>query len=99
MFRTCNEPQNAPFSREHVCPLGKKMTCHKFCIETFFSLLGSCFALSFPHLISPFLEFHLMWFSSPTGCPKTAWQSAQLKKARVLSLAKAPIILVAPAGA
>ena len=40
-----------------------------------------------------------MWFSKPTGCPKRAWQVEQLKKARFLSLASAPAILVALAGA
>ena len=40
-----------------------------------------------------------MWFFKPTGCPKRAWQVEQLKKARVLSLASAPVILVARAGA
>ena len=57
-------------------------------------------ALSLPHLISPCLvEFHSMWFLRPTGWPKSAWQVEQLKKARVLSLARVPIILVALAGA
>ena len=40
-----------------------------------------------------------MWFFRPTGWPKSAWQVEQLKKARVLSFARVPIILVALAGA
>ena len=40
-----------------------------------------------------------MWFLRPTGWPKSAWQVEQLKNARVLSLARVPIILVALADA